>query len=295
MFITKNSFTTKAFTILSLVVLMFFIGCKSDEIEINETKTELYLTKYMNYPSHVYPTSNLNDYSYQNWNSDYVQNDSIYIHYDNNKIVKRIGFLVVGNSITGSPTFFTGYIYDTLIYTNNQLTILTKSKSPYIIGVAAYKKVIYFENERIAKTVQSYQYNSRKDITVHYTYSNNLLTKKIGYIGTDLFFQSDLYYNNMSNLDSIVSRKSEYNENKETFEINFSSKNRSLEVFEKYDNIKNQLKPFIIFDETFNRSLSSNNYGKYNYYYFDINGSINNEWHFTYNLKYENELVNYSK
>lgn len=295
MFKNGNNLTTKALINTSLVLLMFLFGCKSDEIKINEIKTETYLKKYMDYPSHVYPSWNSSDFTYINLNSDYMQNDSISIYYDNDKIAKRIGYFSLGNSSMGFPSVFTKDIYDTLIYTNNQLTILTKSKSQSISGVSAYKKVIYYENERISKTVQSYQYTDKQDITVYYTYTNSLLTKKIGYSGTYLYFQSDFYYNNNGNLDSIVSRESEYNSKSDNFEIDFSSKNKIKEVFENYDKNKNQLKTFIVFDETFNRSLSANNYGKYNYYYFDSNGIISNEWHYTYNLKHENGFVNFAK
>ncbi len=295
MFINGNNLTTKVLTNMSLVLLLFLFGCNSDEIEMTEIRTETYLKKYMNYPSCVYPSRYPSSFTYINWSSDYMANDSISICYDNNKIVKRVGYLLLGNSGMGYPSMFTRDIYDTLIYTNNQLTILTKSKSQSISGVSAYKKVIYYENNRISKTVQSYQYTDEQDITVFYTYSNNLLTKKIGYIGTNLYFQSDFYYNNNSNLDSIISRVSEYNSQNDNFEINLSSKNKIKEVFENYDKNKNQLKPFIVFDETFNRSLSANNYGKYNYFYFNTNGIINNEWHYTYNLKYENGIVDFAK
>ncbi len=290
----KNSLAKRVFNNMLILLLLFLFGCKSDEIKTDEIKAESYLMKYMNYPSKVYPSWSSLDPNYINWNSDYMSNDTISIYYDKNKITKRIGFFLLMNPNTGFFSTFTRDIYDTLIYINNQLTILTKSKSKFITGVSAYKKVIYYENERISKTVQSYQYTDKQDITVYYTYTNSLLTKKIGYNGTNLYFQSDFYYNTNDNLDSIISRVSEYNSNSGNFEIDFSSKNRFKEVFENYDNSKNQLKSFIVFDETFNRSLSANNYGKYNYYCFD-NGIIYNEWHYTYNLKYKNGVVDFAE
>ncbi len=291
--IYMRNLTTKELTTMSLVILMFLFGCRNEELKTDEIETSSYLKKYMNYPSKVYPSWSPSENTYVNCNSDYMSQDTISIDYKDNKISKRIGYLIQFSPNTGFLSVFTKDIYDTLIYTNNQLTILTKSKSQYISGVTAFKKVIYYENARISKTVQSYE--NKSDITVYYTYSNNLLTKKTGYNGTDLYFQSDFYYNTNGNLDSIISRKSKYNYNTDKIEIDFSSKDRIKEVFENYDNSKNQLKPFIVFDETFNRSLSENNYAKYNYYYFDINGNMLNEWHYTYNLKYENGVVNFAK
>lgn len=289
-----NYILNKALTYMSVLIFIFLLSC-NDDLNINDIKTEAYLIKYMNYPANVYPSRNPSELSYKNMNSDYIKNDSVSIVYDKNKIIKRIGYFLIGNAGVGYPNNYVSYIYDTLIYTNNQLTILTKSNSQEISGISAYKKVIFYENKRISKTVQSYQYTDKQDITVYYTYTNSLLTKKIGYIGANLYFQSDFYYNNNGNLDSIISRVSEYNSQNDNFEINLGSKNKIKEVFENYDKNKNQLKPFIVFDETFNRSLSANNYGTYNYFYFDTNGKINNEWHYTYNLKYKNGIVDFAK
>lgn len=297
MFKNWNNLTTKVLIKMSLVFLIFLFSCKRDDIEIDDIKTETYFCKYMNYPSTVYPSRYPQNSSYINWKTDLMGNDTISIYYDNNKIVKRIGHFLTGSSSVGYYQFFSRVIYDTLIYTNNQLTILTKSSSKEITSVSDYKKVVFYENDRISKTVQSYQipFKEDKTVTVYYIYSKNLLIKKIGYSDTNLYFQTDFYYNNSGNLDSIVSRMSEYNFESNNYEIDFSSKNKIKEVFESYDKSKNQLKPFIIFDETFNRSLSANNYGKYNYYYFDSNGIAYNEWHYTYNLKYENGVVNFAK
>lgn len=287
--------STKELTTMSLVLLMFLVGCKNEEIKTEEFETSSYLMKYMNYPSKVYPSWSSSDCVYTNWNTDNMRSDTIAIDYKDNKIIKRTGYYLQINFNTGYASTFTKDIYDSLIYTNNTITILTKTKSQSTTSVSPNKKMIYYENARITKTVKSNQYTSNSDITVYYTYTNNLLTKKIGYRGTDLYFQSNLYYNIKGNLDSIISRESQYNPTTDKYEIDFSSKNKIKEVFGNYDNSKNRLKPFIIFDETFNRSLSENNYASYNYYYFDFNGKILNEWHYTYNLKYENGAVNFSK
>lgn len=284
----------KALTYMSLLIFLFLLSC-NDDLSINDIKTETYLIKYMNYPANVYPSRNSSELTYINMNSDYIKNDSVSIIYDKNKIIKRIGYFLIGNAGLGYPAKYVSYIYDTLIYTNNQLTILTKSNSQDISGVSAYKKVILYENKRISKTIQSFQYTNEDDIAVNYIYTNNHLIRKIGYIGTNLYFQSDFFYNKNYNLDSIVTRESDYNPKNDLFEIDLNSKNRIKEVFEDYDTKTNRLKPFIIFDEIFNRSISTNNYAKYNYYCYDINGIINKEWHYTYNLKYENGLIDFAK
>lgn len=294
--ILQNCLSAKVLTTISLVILISLFSCKDNEIESGAIKTGLYLKKYMNYPSHVYPLGESSDFTYVNVNiGSTTKSDTIFIEYYKDKIIKRIGWYHEGHASTGFFSIFSKDVYDTLIYTNNQLTILTKSKSPSISGVAAYKKVIYYKNGRISKTVQSYQYTYDRDITVDYTYTNNLLTKKIGYRGTDLYFQSDLYYNNNSNLDSIITRESRYNFDTETREIDFSSPNRTKETFENYDNNKNPLSSFIVFDETFNRALSANNYKKYNYYYFVTDDRIMNDWHFTYNFQYDHGFINFGR
>lgn len=213
------------------------------------------------------------------------------MEYKNNRISKRIGSVI--KIIPPYSPIFTKQIYYTLIYPNNQISILTKSNSKEISGVTNYKKDVFFENNRIVKTIQYYQYINEKNDVVYYTYKGNLLVKRLGYKGENLAFQSDYYYNAKNNLDSIVSRFSEYNASNEKLEIDSKSIRRIKETFENYDEHINPLKSLIIFDDSFNRSLSSNNYQKYSYLNFNGKGDLLNEWNYTYDLKYDAQSVNF--
>lgn len=286
----RNSYTCRIVAKMSVVMLLLLASCNKDEVKLDELRTDYYLVKYMNYPSNVSPEEY--DYikaNYINWDTDYLSNDSIPVEYINNRISKRSGHLIQQIAGYGFPTQFVKDIYDTLIYSTNQVTILTKSRSKFIVGVDAFKKDIFYENGRISKTIQYFQSTERNDITVNYSYTNGLLTRKTGYRGTYLYFQSDFYYNAIGNLDSVIRRSSYYNDQTGQLEIDSHSNARIKEVFENYDNSKNPMKPFIIFDETFNRSLSENNYRKYSYYDFE-----GYEWHYNYNLKYDNDIVNFA-
>lgn len=294
----KNSKTYRiSLTIISLIIFVLFESCKEESF--NQNNITQYQAKYMDNPAYAYPLTDppYDNYSYSSINTDISSNkDTVFVEYKNNKISKKNGYFFSPIRTSGFPiAHFIKEIYDTLIYKNNQITILTKESPNSQVNIAANQKDIFLENGKIIKTIQYYEFGDKENYTVYFTYTNNKLSKKIGYLNNKLNFQSDFYFNSDNNLDSIVSRTSKYNRLTNTIEIDLNSKRRIKEVFENYDKYSNQLKQFYVFDETFNRSLSMNNYTKSNYYFYDENGEVLNEWHIVYNLKYENGNVDFCK
>ena len=76
------------------------------------------------------------------------------------------------------------------------------------------------------------------------------------------------YYNQKNNLDSIITIRHSYDEQNN----NYAPTRKVVEAFSNYDDFQNPLKSLFIFEETFERSLSKNNYGTYKkdeYYFID--------------------------
>jgi len=287
--------------------LMFFIllflllnSCEKKEFDSNSNTTE-YLTKYMDYnPTHIYPSSFKPFSGHGSINTDVLSNYKITLEYKGNKISKRNGWFL-NSTASGfiSNKHFYENIYDTLIYANNKTTILTLSNDENIKSVRAYKKEIFYQNNKISKTIQFYNnFPGEDSIIVNFEYKGNLLVKKEGYLYNKIYFVSNLYYNTNENLDSVVTRKKIYNYNTKEYELDTTCFERYKEVFEDYDNNINSLKKLIVFDETFNRSLSRNNFREYHYYYYSknnnstLNGDINKYYNFTYD---DNGNINWGK
>ena len=107
-----------------------------------------------------------------------------------------------------------------------------------------------------------------------------------------------LYFNTSGNLDSIITKYGDLNFISLTnysYSLNESTKKRRKEVFSNYDTYQNPLKNLIIFDETFNRSVSKNNFRSYSEYYYDKNNSQQNSLVRDWTLIYENNRVNFAK
>lgn len=283
-----------------ILFFLLFSSCEKNELDSSSNITE-YLTKYMDYnPAHIYPSAFYPFSGHGSINTDVLSNYKITLEYKGNKISKRNGYLLnlyASGFITNK--YFYENVYDTLIYANNKTTILTLSNDESISEVSAYKKEIFYLNNKIIKTIQFYKrYPGEDSITVNFEYKGNLLVRKVGYVYNKIYFVSNLYYNTNDNLDSIVTRKKIYNYNTEEYELDANSFERYKEVFVDYDNNINPLKKLIVFDETFNRSLSINNFREYHYYYYSedndstLNGEISKYYNFTYD---NNGNINWGK
>ncbi|OYX26246.1 MAG: hypothetical protein B7Z06_05990, partial [Flavobacteriales bacterium 32-35-8] len=87
------------------------------------------------------------------------------------------------------------------------------------------------------------------------------------------YFEDALYYYSNNNLDSIVTIRQNYKEQTGIY----APTRKSVEIFGNYDNESNPTKNLFMFDETFKRSLSKNNYASYrnSVYTYSIDGVLN--------------------
>lgn len=243
-----------------ILALLFMMGCKSDNDTIINQTVDSYYYGYMDYP--FYGTYGKPLTVRPNQGADNL----VKFEYNGGKIGKRIGGLMSINPATGYDYMFSADRYEELTYKDNQVTIAS-----YFDGTtsATNDRVIYLntQNQMVRKVVKPY---SVRIDTIAYTYnSNGFLIQSINerhYLqGNFIVTETSLYYYNRdNNLDSIVSRVFD-----EEGEFIWDKK---VAIFSNYDHSPNLLKDLIIFDETFHRSLSRNNYSTYALFQYDLLG-----------------------
>ena len=150
-------------------------------------------------------------------------------------------------------------IYYDIKYGQNLVSIELKSTPRFY--VKKYKKLIKFNQDKITEIINlndSLVFEYKGDVLHEVTHLEKGPWKKHRY-----------YFNSSGNLDSIVTRYGSLKTNSENKPYyiynrdNETSKIRDIQVFSNYDNAENPLKELGIFDEVFIRSLSKNNYRKY--------------------------------
>lgn len=246
--------------IFLIITTLFLIGCsKENDIVVDDNLIKSYHMGYMmDYPSLslIYHPDDI----------------LIKLEYSNNKISKRIGDVYVSNS-GGYMSLFINHIYDEVSYHSNKIVIEKKSSDfnidPYvrtielnkdgtILKKTSYKPVAPGVHTDIDTITTDYFYDSKKVLIKTYS------TKRISYSRSDnnlRYYEDALYYYNENrNLDSIVTtryRLKEFSDNEYVFSHKF------VETFSDYDDSKNPTKNLNIFEETFIRSLSNNNFRTY--------------------------------
>jgi hypothetical protein len=276
----------KTVKILSLVAILFFVSCSKEESP-KETKIEsdiqAYNFLYMHYDGSIYfssvPGSVIDN------------NGNIKLNYDSNgKVIKRIGGLTpLPSSISGGVESyaFSNGVTDDLIYTNNEIKITRNF--PNCNGCSVETKITLDNQSRIIKKIIYKPYPEIPNDTVFYTYNNlGLIDETLKLKGriSRIREKAKFYYNQKQNLDSIVTKK--YYDDKPEY-------SKQVEIFSKYDNAPNPLKKLILFEDTFFRAISKNNYTNYekNIYSFDnqLSSKETRNWNFKYddlgNIKFE--------
>jgi hypothetical protein len=282
---------TKDKLLLLGIILIFNLSCSNDDEGVNEIETT-------------------DNFYIENYYGFYAQYDVLYIpdpnfsnlvkfEYDtNDRIIKRIGDIVNfsfgGGSVHDS-------LYTELVYYNNKVH-MEKKIAPFggYSAIEGNETTITFDdNNRMIQKITFEEYSNPQIDTTHYTYAND---KLISYLKTSNstnqgsnwefrnFEESNLYYTN-ENLDSIVTIYS-YKPNFEDYTV---LQRKETKIFNSYDNAQNPFRKLKIFNETFNRSLSKNNFTEYrktsNYYNYP-----NNDFYLTPTLSetYEDFFQNWS-
>lgn len=253
----------KIVKIVCLIILLHFVSCSTDENE-SENNLKSYNYLYMDYLNVYYAPSGSTQLN--------GSSGSVKLQYNSqNKIIKRIGGLSPLPASLGIEAYlFSDEVTEDIVYTNNEIKI-TKN-----IDLFFQRKMILDNKNRIIKKI-IYNKESQINDSIFYTYNNlNQIEETLKLRGRpDKFFQSKIYerakyyYNPQQNLDSIVTV---------SFEklplITESEIYRTVEKFSNYDNATNPLKKLIIFDETYLRAISKNNYAKYENLHYKNNELI---------------------
>jgi len=253
---------------LSIIVLII-VGC-SKENPGPEAKPQVdaYYFKFMDYPDMVMPN--------------YENNGIVTIQHLNDKIVKREGGTFAINSYTGYDYKFSMSVQDTLIYKNSKI-IINKRLFDKLETIFIEDLFITLDNN--GRMIEKIRALHPEDIsyqrdTLQYLYSTNGKIFRINGKHQNQVIISLFYYNDMANLDSVVTRY--------TDRIDGELDQIRTDYFSEYDTSKNPLKELVIFDETFYRSLSTNNF---KYWRFKVLKKYDNGFHEEfrrYSLKYDN-------
>lgn len=262
----------KKIKILTIIILVVLSSCSTDEsssneIVPNEPSPQSYFFRYMNYPIDMALNPNLDNLVKINYNSE-------------NKIIKRIGGIRYLSPNSGLTTMFTDEIYDEVSYLNNEIQIIRKTSSTNYSIYSFERKLILNNQNKIIKKIIYQQYGNPANDTINYYYNNLGLISESIRGNINQFNQiSKYYYNQNQNLDSIVTKKQYQNDP-------YYSKEK--EIFSNYDNALNPLKKLILFEETFNRAISKNNFKRYDKIIYDSNNNIIGNEYINFNLQYDN-------
>lgn len=257
--------------ILIIITLIILSSCSSEENSSNDPIIEFspqsYFFRYMDYPTGMVLNPNLDNLVKINYNSE-------------NKIINRIGGIFYLSPNSGFTSMFTDEIYDEVSYLNNEIKIIRKTSST-IYSIYSFERKLILDNQnRIIKKIIYQQYANPTNDTISYFYNNlGLINESISGNINQFNQISKYYYNQNQNLDSIVTKKQYQNEP-------YYSKEK--EIFSNYDNALNPLKKLILFEETFKRAISKNNFKKYEKIIYNSNNNIIGSEYINFNLQYDN-------
>jgi len=251
---TKNNL----FFYVMLIALLTILSCNDDDTENlilpeDSFKITSYHGFYAQYDTQLTQNS--------------AQDDLVKFEYDQfNRITKRIGDVIYTSPNSGVGGYLHDKLYTDLTYSNNKIDLENKI-IPFggLTTTSENKRTFTIDYNEIVQKINFDQYDPLQTDTTNYTYENNKLTSYIktsNFIGsswsTRYFEESNLYYTN-ENLDSIVTVSSR----KSTDEQYLVFVKKETQIFEGYDVAQNPFRKLQIFEETFNRSLSKNNFTTY--------------------------------
>ena len=256
--------------IVSITLLIFgFYSCNRDE---NDTAYE-------------------QDYRMSSYNMEYTDYQTVYdiennelvtLTFENDRLIKRQGGILNGTSNTGVSGYYDENVYDTIVYSSNKIIAYTKIiPTQGTSGITPNKKELHLSNGKIISKIYHNSEESLSDNdTIQFEYSGNKIVKTYEE-GNN--YEKLYYYNVNQNLDSIVTNE---------YMPNDILRYKTIETFEDYDNAVNPFKSLIIFDDTFKRSLSANNYRRYSILKKDVlTNNIHINWFKNFNLIYDSQGI----
>lgn len=274
----------KSFKYFLVLVILSVISCCRTNDDLEEINTQIsdvikFKAKYMEFPR---PLA-------------YLPNESepeiVELEYNNKgQVVKKNGDILFMSASSGVPYALSKTIYAQVHYDNDKIMIEKKFFDPNVYS--SYRKEIFMNNNQIEKIITYTGQSSIRD-TVVFTYNNQKITKTIK---RNIYPKEEaLYYYTEDNLDSIVTRGYRYDPVTDEDYIDYNAKGRDKVIFSNYDKYSNPTKKLIIFDETYFRSLSKNNYQKIIFKSIWDDGSVHSNYEESWNLKYKNGQVDFSQ
>lgn len=268
--------------ILVVLNLILLLSCNNDDSsDANQENITEYKPHYMNYRNLNYGLSTY----------DLYDGDNVKLEYSNGKISKRItNLLMMGKDKVPIPVHFKRT--DDIIYQNNQINIISKSENEDMFP--KFEKQISLNGDKILQILNIGSYTTD---TLKFSYSKNILSFITVY-NKGVKSKSTFYFNKNKNIDSIVTKSGTMNYVSSTdysYSFDGSTKRRKKIILSNYDHVKNPLKKLILFDETFIRSLSENNYKSYGEYFYNDDNTKSSYLEYTWNLIYENNKINFAK
>lgn len=234
--------------IILAFITIFIFGCSNDDVT---ESTIDYLKVTIDEYNYNFNESLQLNYSYTPFN--------IVFEKINGNIIRKKGNSIAVSTNSGSISNFTYNIYDTIYKENNKITIF-KKVIPFngITAVAPDKKeYILYDNGKINYKINyNQEYSNYDNDTIYFKYLNKKIIQTYSKNYGNKTKESDFYYNNNENLDSIVTRFYNYDQLNQMILI----PTREIETFEQYDNSTNPFSSLTIFEDIFKRSLSKNNY-----------------------------------
>jgi len=244
-----------------LIALLTTLSCNDDETEnLIPPGDNFKITSYHGFYGQYNTQLTLNP----------TQDNLVNFEYDQfNRIIKRIGNVVYANPNSGIEGYLHNLLYTSLTYSGNKVFLENKiSANGNSITVPENETIITIGlNNRMSQktTFKSELGGIPQRDTTNYTYENDRLisyVKTSNLVGsnwnTRYFEESNLYYTN-ENLDSIVTISSR----KSSDESYLILDKKETQLFEGYDMAQNPFRKLQFFKETFNRSLSKNNFTTY--------------------------------
>ena len=211
---------------------------------------------------------------------DIENNELVNLTFENDRLIKRQGGILNGSGNSGVSGYYNKNVYDTIIYFSNKIITYTKIiPTEGTSTTVPNKKELDLLNGKIIRKIyhNSEEYLSDND-TIQFEYSGNKIVKTYKE-GSN--YEKLYYYNVNQNLDSIVTNE---------YIPNNILRYKTIEIFEDYDNAVNPFKSLVIFDDTFKRSLSTNNYRKYTILKKDLfTDNININWSKNFNITYDSQ------
>lgn len=238
---------------LLLIFGALTISCNSDDNSSTISEPNYHINEYF-FDNMIYPNGVMENLD-----------NLVKIEYDSNlNITQRKGGYSPFDPATGYSFIFMDNLYDQLTYSSNEILIEKKTTSTFTIPKFE-RKIFLDNNNRIIKKAIFREFDLTPRDTVYYSYNTNgkLLESRNG--SNDSYNEvSKFYYNSANNLDSVVTRK--YNST--------ALQSKVVEEFSNYDSAVNPVKNLFIFEETFYRSLTHNNFRKYERKEYDVDNNL---------------------